>query len=202
MITKVVILTLSEKWGKKCIVAYDANSQRLLRLVSKAADGAGIDNCYVSHISLLDEVQIDILLDCPLEHQTENVLINLEHGFRKTGRSANYKLLDMLKNQRRSIFGNSNYKLADIEGLEHSIEIVQFDRMLFTNTTNFNGRPSTKVGFIAVHTQFSNYSVTDHNYFGHIGTINNGYAVISLPPSDSFTAQWGYFKYVSAIYED
>ena len=32
--------------------------------------------------------------------------------------------------------------------------------------------------------------------------IDSGYAVVSLPASDDFTEQKGYYKYVSAIYPD
>ena len=38
---EVVVLTLSEKWGKKCVAVYDVNTGKILRLVS-SPHGDGI----------------------------------------------------------------------------------------------------------------------------------------------------------------
>ena len=79
MENEVIILTLSEKWGKKCVAAYNKKTGKLVRLVSELKHGAGIPTCYTRWINLLDIVKVKIIQDCPIEHQSENVLIDLTY---------------------------------------------------------------------------------------------------------------------------
>lgn len=192
----VIILTLSEKWGGKCVAAYDNDSQKIVRLVS-SKDGDGIPNCYVSNVSLLDVVKVNIIQNCPLEHQTENVLIDLSQNFETIGHVDNFEQLAFLANKHPPVFGNSNYKILSANGLNHSLEVVRFNSMSFSRSDN----QKIKVNFWTNGQYHCNYSVTDRHYFEDPHQIQSGYAVISLPPSDDFTDNGGgYFKYVSAIY--
>ncbi len=197
MENEVIILTLSEKWGKKCVAAYDTKAQQLVRLVSEPEHGAGIAPWYTQLINLLDIVKVKIIQNSPIQHQTENVFIDLAYGLRKVGSLASINELAFLENKKPTIFGDCKYKLNDVSNLNHSLEIIKFDEMkLFKNE---NGK--TKASFIHNGAQHLNYSVTDSHFFVDHAPIDSGYAVISLPPSDDFTKGGnGYFKYVSAIY--
>ena len=193
---EVVVLTLSEKWGKKCVAVYDVNTGELLRLVSKP-QGDGIPSSYTHRLQLLDVIEIEDLGACPLEHQTENILVDLNCGLRKISHIDSFDLLEQLANSYTPIFGDTNYKLLTANGLKHSLEIVKFTAMSFTQ--NENNR--TKASF-RVNARWHNYySVTDSTFFGRTESVAAGYAVVSIPPSDDYTrAGNGYFKYVSAIY--
>jgi len=194
---EVIILTLSEKWGKKCVAAYDTKTEKLIRLVSEPEHGAGIPTCYTPSINLLDIVKVKITQDCPIEHQTENVLIDLAYGLKKVGSLSSIKELTFLENKKPAIFGDYKYKLSDISHLNHSLEINKFDRMRFCK----NEKGEIKASFIHNGVPHSNYSVTDSQYFVDPAPVDSGYAIISLPPSDDFTRNGGgYFKYVSPIY--
>ena len=196
---KVVILTLSEKWKKKCIVAFDREEKKLLRLVSSPENGDGIPLKYVNDIQLLDEVEIDVISSCPLEHQTENIFINLEFGLQKTGIIVECTLLDIYKNIDTTIFGDTDYKIDSVTDLSHSIEIVKFTEMYFENN-GVGNKMKTKVRFNCQH---KNYSLTDSRYYCCDRSIRSGYVVISLPLSDDYTREGnGYYKFISAIYED
>ena len=193
---EVVVLTLSEKWGKKCVAVYDVRTEDILRLVSNP-QGDGIESSYTNHLQLLDVVEIEDMGAYPLEHQTENILVDLRYGLHKVGHVDSFELLEQLANSNPPVFGDTNYKLLTANGMKHSLEIVKFTAMSFTQ--NENNR--TKASFRANGRWHNFYSVTDKRYFNQTGSISAGYAVITIPPSDDYTrAGKGYYKYVSAIY--
>ena len=201
MIKNVVILTLSSKFDSYCVAAYDVAEKKLLRLVKDVTIENGIPKEYVWDIDLLDEVNVKIVENAPQEHQTENVIIDLNYGFKKTGRRANIKKIYNLLPKYQKIFGDINYKLQDIETINHSLEIIQFENMI-VKTKSFNGKNKTKVSFSFSLKPHLDYSVTDARYFEEEALISSGYSIISLPATDDFAEQFGYFKYVSAIYPD
>jgi hypothetical protein len=65
-----------------------------------------------------------------------------------------------------------------------------------------NEKTKTKASFKSNSKIHLDYSVTDARYFEEEEFIESGYSIISLPATDDFTEQYGYFKYVSAIYPD
>lgn len=196
MIKNVIILTLSSKFNSLCIAAYDPSNNKIIRLVKDTSIENGIPRTYVRNINLLDEVSINILEYCPKEHQTENVLIDLDYGFKRTGIKADIRTIYNGLQKHTNIFGNNNYKVPSVETLDHSLEIIKFEDMdIYQNENN-----KTKARFVCDFRNHSRYSVTDPNFYGKEGSIKSGYAVVSLPASDDFTEQNGYFKYVSAIY--
>ena len=196
MIKNVIILTLSLKFNGLCIAAYDPSNNKIIRLVKDTSIENGIPRTYVRNINLLDEVSINILEYCPKEHQTENVLIDLDYGFKRTGRKADIRTIYNGLQKHTNIFGNNNYKVPSVETLDHSLEIIKFEDMdIYQNENN-----KTKARFVCDFKNHSRYSVTDPNFYGKEGSIKSGYAVVSLPASDDFTEQYGYYKYVSAIY--
>ena len=113
------------------------------------------------------------------------------------GSLASINELAFLENKKPTIFGDCKYKLNDVSHLNHSLEIIKFNRMTFFK----NEKGKIKASFIHKGMTHSNYSVTDSQYFADPAPVDTGYAIISLPPSDDFTRSGnGYFKYISAIY--
>ena len=196
----VAILTLSEKHGGKCIAAYDFEDKKIVRLVSDAESGESIPKHLVRDVNLLDVVSVEVVEDCPFEHQTENVLVNLQYGFRQTTDSIDISELSKLATSSKYIFGDNRYKLQENTNLDYSLQVIKFQNMELYKNDNYK----TKVDFTCNGIRHTNYSVTDNNYFTITKTrIESGFAVISLPPSDDYTRNGGgYFKYISAIYED
>ena len=198
MIKNVIILTLSLKFDGLCIAVYDTSNNEIIRLVKDTSRENGIPRTYVRNINLLDEVSINILEYCPKEHQTENVLIDLGYGLKQTGRKANIRDIYINSQKHTCIFGDNYHKVLSTENLDHSLEIIKFENMNICQNEN----NKTKVSFVCDFKNHLWYSVTDPNFYGKEGLIKSGYAVVSLPASDDFTEQNGYFKYVSAIYPD
>lgn len=194
----VIVLTLSLKYDAYCIAAYDAANNEIIRLVKDNSRENGIPKKFAKNINLLDEVEINIIEHCPKEHQTENVLIDIQYGLIKTGKRADIQSIYNRLQVHTNIFGNNCYKLSDVSMLEHSLEIIKFNNMeIYQNENN-----KTKANFTCNLKKHLRYSVTDPYYYGNRELIRSGYAIVSLPASDYFTEQNGFFKYISAIYPD
>lgn len=201
MVKTVIILTLSLKFDGYCIAVYDPESNRMIRLVKDKTRENGIPRGYARGINLLDEVEINIIEECPIEHQTENVIVDLQYGFHKTGRSADIETIYTCLQKSSNVFGNTNYKIEDVSYLDHSLEIIRFERMRIVQRI-INGKQKTKASFKCESKFHFEYSVTDANYFDSDLLIESGYSIVSLPVSDEFTSNHGYYKYISAIYPD
>lgn len=203
MIKKVVILSLSEKWGKKCVACYDMEAEKLIRLVSEAESGDGIEAEHLRGVNLLNEVEIKIIKECPLGHQTENVLIDLNFGIRKTTRIAKEKLVELMVEKTKrpnKLFGGTYYKASNLDNVDYSLQLVKFEDLQFELVPNAQGQKKTKARFIFDGEVYSGYAITDKRFFSATDSISSGYMLVSIPPSDDFTAKNGYFKYVSAIF--
>ena len=201
MIKTVIILTLSLKFEDYCIAAYDASRNEMVRLVRNTARENGIPKKYAYGIELLDEVTIKVLDYCPKEHQTENVKIDLDYGLKKTGRSASIDSIYDCLQKGPAVFGSTDYRVWDVSRLDHSLEIVKF-RNMHIQQREVKGKNKTKANFICDSENHIGYSVTDAKFFDSDKRIASGYSIVSLPASDDFTEQYGYFKYISAIYSD
>lgn len=201
MIRRVIILTLSLKHGDYCIAAYDADSNKMIRLVKDASRENGIPKQCAQGVHLLDEVDVNIVGCCPKEHQTENVVIDLSYGMQKTGRRVDIKTIYNNLQKHPRIFGGNNYKVLNVDQLDHSLEIIKFENM-HVQKKFINEKSKTKANFVCNSQIHLNYSVTDARFFDDDLLIPSGYSIISLPVTDDYAKQHGYFKYVSAIYPD
>jgi|GEM_PF-2515412 hypothetical protein len=193
---KVCLLTLSEKFGNKCVVAYDYENNKLIRLVSDKY-ATGIEPQDLCGFNVLDIVNVKRISEAPLECQKENIIID-PNNITKVGEE-DISLLERILNatQHQYIFNNLSYKLLNNE-LDHSIEIIKFKDMIIKE----NDFKTNKAYFKYKGNDYSNFSITDSNYYNKKNyTIDSGYAIITIPVSDEFTEQWGYFKYIAAIYE-
>ena len=141
----------------------------ILRLV-RTPEGDGIPSQCTSQLHLLDIIEIEDLGSVPLEHQTENILIDLDQGLHKVGHVNELDLLEQLANCHVPVFGDTSYKLYAANHLEHSLEIVKFSDMSFTENEN----RKTKVSFKVNGRWHNYYSVTDRTFFGWTEPIAAG----------------------------
>lgn len=190
----ITILAISRKWGGRCVAGYDHNDGRLVRLVSDE-QGTQLETSYTSGINLLDVVNVDVECMCPYEHQIENICISSERVLRSTGNVNIIEKFDCLAHKDGMVFGNNRCKVADALNVGHSIEIVKFSRMSI-----YIEDGTTKADFHVGNTLHKWYRVTDIVHEKRQSTISNGYAVITLPPTDSYAKEHGYYKYIAAIF--
>ena len=199
MIHRITILAISRKWGGRCVVGFDHNFQRLVRMVSNKA-GKQLPKEICEGINPLDVVEVDVIRSCPLEHQTENILIPSGRCLRKTGFTSSIKDFGALVSNESVVFGNHQYKIMDASGLDHSIELIKFKRLSIRVERNENARDKAIADFWVGNTLHKWYRVTDIVHENEPATIEKGYAVITIPPTDEFAKGHGYYKYISAIY--
>ncbi|HHW94595.1 MAG TPA: hypothetical protein GX736_01510 [Mogibacterium sp.] len=197
---EIVILTLLAKQGENCVIAYDLEEKKLIRLVSNT-DGSPVPNAIAESVKLLDIVEVDIKETCPLEHQTENVLIDPEFGFRKTDALSNINQLPLEENRGPDIFGDTHYKLTDVSHLNHSLELITFKNLsLYIEKSFYHNQLKSKADFTHDGKLYEKYFVTDPNFLYNSGIVSSGCAIVSLPLSNDFTSEHGYFKFLAGIY--
>lgn len=190
---KITILAMSRKWGGRCVAGYDHGFQRLIRLVS-SENGTELDTDAILGINLLDIVEVDIVKPCPHEHQTENMLIAPSAFLTVVGYDS-IETFDDLVFDDRDVFGNNWNRVVDVSNVDHSIEIVKFrDMHIYVEDEK------TKADFLVDGQCHKWYRVTDIAHEGSELFITNGYAIITIPPSDTFAVNHGYYKYIAAIY--
>ncbi len=189
----ITVFTLSRKWGGRCVAGYDHNDKRVVRLVSDK-HGKEVRTYLTGGIELLDIVRVEVVCSCPCEHQTENVLIDSSCHLTISGISL-IEDFDFLTNKSGNIFGDNRYKIENPLNVDHSLEVIKFSQMSI-----YAERGKTKADFYVEGILHKRYSVTDIVHEGESATIKNGYAIITIPPSDDFSREHGYYKYIAAIY--
>ena len=135
---KAVILTKSRMNSHGvsgvCTTAYDLESERILRFVSNQ-EGAPIGNPHNSRYECLDVVDVNILKDCPIGPQTENVLVD-QTSFKKIGKYTGdlSELFDEIYNiycfDRQYMFDipevfSYKRRLTDVATAEQLLRIIQ-----------------------------------------------------------------------------
>ena len=191
---RITILTLSRKWGGRCVAGYDHTDSRVVRLVSDI-HGKELNAQLTAGVNLLDVVDVDILCSCPNEHQIENILISPDSNLTVTGSTNVIESFAPLAYNSGNIFGNTHCKISDALDMDHSIELIKFSRMSI-----YVENGTTKADFFAGGKLHRWYRVTDIVHEGKAAMILKGYAIITIPPSDDFTSENGYYKYAAAIY--
>lgn len=144
----------------------------------------------------MDKVKVETICSCPNEHQTENVLIDLNCDIKVSGKPSAIEDFGSLVQEDENIFGNNCCKINNASQLDHSFELVKFENMSI-----YVEDGKAKADFYVGRTLHKWYRITDMIHEREPATIRSGYAVITLPPSDDFTKQKGYYKYIAAIYE-
>ena len=199
---RVVILTASAmskeidgiEYSGKCITALSLESNRIMRFV-KNQEGAPIGNPYCNRFHPLDVFEIDILEECPMLCQTENVLVDYyraEYVGQYTGTIE--ALFDQFKNsisERKSFMWEGFHKMDDVSNYHHSLEMIKVDNLIIVGN---------KCEFIYWGRQFKFFSLTDTRYKQDPGVqlqIGSAILAVSIPTSDY---NGSYFKFVASIF--
>lgn len=199
---RVVILTASAmskeidgiEYSGRCITALSLEYNRILRFV-KNQEGAPIGNPYCNKFEPLDVFEIDILKECPLLCQTENVLVD----YHKAAYVGKYPgtiedLFDRFQisiSERRSFMREGFHKLDDVSDYHHSLEMIKVDGLVIDGN---------KCEFFYWGIKYKYFSLTDTRYKQDPGVqrqIGSAILVISIPTSDY---NGSYYKFVSSIF--
>lgn len=190
----ITILALSRKWGGRCVAGYDHNENRIVRLVIDR-NGKELPINLTTGINTLDTVEVEVICRCPLEHQSENVLIDAVYGLNKVRQANTIEDYRFLKYRDNYVFGNNRAKVNDTKDLDHSFELIEF-----SNMSIYDEGGKFKADFYVGDTLHRWYRVTDIIHERENEMIPKGYAVITIPPTDTYAIEHGFYKYIAAIY--
>lgn len=209
MTKEVLILTKSTKRGGYCVAGVDARSGEWIRLVSPNAwsHGALTDEHMTctdgSSCGPLDCVRVQIAHEVPVQHQPENILIDVNQKFEKldTWTLQNVLRLHPAENW-ETVYGNTEPFLTEetIAGINHSLILIHTDWMRIRQWPTDSGKPKTRANFCFGGQWYNYIAVTDPEYYEVAdGTIlNSAYLVVSLPDAPYDNGR--YYKFIARIF--
>ena len=203
-----VVLTLSGMHGGICMAVYSEQENKLYRLVGDE-NGSPMPRILLYELDLLDLIEFVPTGCLALGPQTENIVIDMKEGIKKIGHYRGtigdiYNSIYCGRTIDGTIFGTIGYKLDELVSLNYSLEICKVNNMVIRKEQKSDGTPTGKAYFYCNGKRHIEYSVTD---FGHDireldikkMNIGNAYIVVSIPKEP--LEGYGYYKFVSAIYE-
>ena len=200
-----IIIACSKKDGGFCVAAYNPISKKIIRFVSDDENAGAIEKREMQGISLLDIVEAKNIKSCPRGPQAENVLVGL--NVIKRIRKYNGNIEDIRQqiqfSDNISILDSAAPKLNSVQDFHHSLEIVKV-RKLKLIITEYN---KTRASFSYNGRQYTDFRVTDPIYEKMVKEcreiiIPSADIVLSIPliPYEKNGKNWGYYKFVAAIY--
>lgn len=211
-----VILTKSDMkkrtTGKKgsCVTAYNFRENRFVRFVSDM-EGSPIPDFVSNQFSLLDVVSVRVLCPCPLNPQTENLLVDINSfsvcGKYQPGIEAIYHLIPPPLCPR--LMDTPGHKLDSVDNYRHSLELLRVSNLCVTQ--NRSGKEKAEFYFGSDYCE--SFSMTDPRFYLRVVSgqrsrhitrrkIGNAYVALSIPtePYIKRGKNYGYFKFIAAIY--
>ena len=200
-----IIIACSRKNGGCCVAAYDTSNNRFVRFVSNAEKGGEISQAEMQGISLLDIVEAKNIKSCPIDPQTENVLVGsngIKHIRRYNGSIEDIRQQIQFSDN-VSILDSATPKLNSVQDFHHSLEVVKVKKLKLI-ITEYN---KTRASFSYNGRQHTDFRVTDPIYEKMVKEcreiiIPSADIVLSIPliPYEKNGKNWGYYKFVAAIY--
>lgn len=206
---EVLILTKSTKRGGYCVAGVNARSGKWIRLVSPDAWSHGaLTNWHMictdgSFCGPLDCVRVQITQEAPVQHQPENVLIDVNQKFEKldTWNLQNALYLHPAENW-ETVYGDTAPFLTEetIARIDRSLILIHTDWMCIKQWPTDSGKSKTRANFRFGGQWYNNFAVTDPEYYRVAdGTIlTSAYLVVSLPDVPYDNGQ--YYKFIARIF--
>lgn len=203
---KIAILTKSSRHGQYCVVGYDINNCKLVRLVSNDINSQGsitekhliCDNNQIADI--LDIVEVDIISGKPTETHPEDLLINELLKWKYIGKfELDYLPTHMLCTDEFIYNDISNeINLDTVKQIKKSIIIAKVEKLNIYK----NEYRKIKDSFEYNDFRYINFSVTDPDYYEITDVIkyNSAILIISLPNDKWSYENDRFFKFIAKIY--
>lgn len=202
---KVIILTKSSKHGKLCVSGLDIEKGNMLRF--------GIDEKFeISNYELLDKngnyinigdiLYIEKYEPYPIKNQPENIIVDFKNNVQIIKNDYNNicRILESKQNFNSDhiFFNNMEYitehELKKINNVYSLIIIKVSELLIYTNSYN-----KTKANFLFNSRKYTNFSVTDQEYFDKNDyLLKNAYLIISIP--DNPYPEDKYYKFIAKIF--
>ncbi|MCF2643499.1 hypothetical protein I6E50_13975 [Roseburia hominis] len=204
---RIIIMTESSKFSKKCVAGINIDNGEWVRLVSsdKETHGAISDEdlrCFDGRkCNVLDVVNVPIIRTCGNEIQPENILMDTSKYITIEGKAT---LSDVLKIHsaeiRDSILGNKYSYITEskVRSVGYSLILVQVEDLVIFQVETSEGKIKTRTTFRYRGNEYQMLSVTDPNFYSipNGTTYKNAFLVISIgTPYNN-----RYYKFVAKIF--
>ena len=205
---EVLILTKSAKHGQYCVAGIDMQTKQWIRLVSgneltKYALSREMV-LYSNHreCQILDIARVSIIEDEPLEIQRENVLIDENEYFEYQGRCTVRYLENYLNNDLFVFGGTSSYINRERAlALGYSLRMYKVKNPILSEQENKNGELRRKLSFEYKNRLYSNWSMTDYQYYrAPLGKLADEAIIIVSIPEEEYKDTGNYYKFVAQIF--
>lgn len=199
----VLILTMSSKYKKYCVVGIDIDNGKWVRLVSNDEKSHGaLSKKNISYrnntiCKPLDIVTVSIIKDKPLKYQPENVLIDCDSSWNKIRSIDIHELIKFHEPEKHDfIFGDTCPYIKEwvIQHVGSSVVLVEVYNLNIYHTLD----RKTKAKFTYNGNVYNNISVTDPEYYdSEPYKIKKAFLVVSLPDSPY---NGNYYKFIAKIF--
>lgn len=206
-----VVLTLSGKNKGICLAVYYPNKNKMYRLVSDG-NGGELPIALKDNLNLMDLIEFTPVAWPKNGPQVDNIQIDMNIGIKNLGRYTGtikdiYNELYRTREVTGKIFGNNSYRLQLADYFKHSLELVKVSNMKILKQIS-GSKVTGKAEFLCHGLQHKFYSVTDFDYdirnkSFDCWNIGEAYILVSIPsePYINNGENKGYYKFISAIYE-
>ena len=204
---RMVVLTRSSKYGKKCVAGINLANGNWVRLVTNDKDshGAVSDETLTckngKRVQVLDIIEAPVFGACSDEIQPENVLLNLQVYIEIVGSMSIEQVLNIHPLETKiNILGNEYSYITEerVKNVGYSLTMVEVNNLEIIREENLSGKPKTKAKFYYNGSRYEGMSVTDEKFYSVASGAKFNRAIIVVSIGSPYNNR--YYKFVSAIY--
>ena len=202
---RMVVLTMSSKYGGYCVAGLDITNGKWIRLVSEDVETHGAlkqnDVIYQNGMccSPLDVIQVPVIASRPLQYQPENVLIDSEKRWEKLGVIDLKDVFQMHPPESHPYLLGNQYPYITEEkvgALGYSLVLVKVENFVLTHPSPMK----TKANFSYRCTEYKNISVTDPVFYTYSDSWFTPEAVLVISLPDSPYPENRFYKFIAKIF--
>ncbi len=207
---EMILLTKSSKYGQYCIAGFECRSGCWIRLISddEQTHGAVSEEMLYDPVrgrsaKVLDRVRVQIADEQNGQVQTENLLIDTKQSIRILSHMNIRQVMRLHPCERRDALFGSHQSVVEVDVgmLGHSLEFIRADNVRVYRTFSAHGKLRHKVDFEYGGRKYSNFALTDPEYYnGGNRSIDRAALVLSIS-DDAWSRLNGHYIYTAKIFE-
>ncbi len=196
-----LVLTKSAKHNEICVAGVDLATNNFVRLVADSSGKEIKKSAFVvgtREIQILEIIEV-LVRPAPLKIQSENVVLNkINKIISRLDFDKADKIISNIKNN-ANLLKTQDYAIsnAEIHAYNKSLMIAEVENFETEVKTKSDGKVKTKANFEFNGKTYTNFSVTDPDYFTKNVRYNKCKLILSIPESEWNGA---YFKFVAKVF--
>lgn len=207
----VIIMTLSSKFGNKCVAGINPNTGEWIRLVSNnqtihgALSNENLKYDNGGKCNILDIVTVPILRYDQNRIQPENVIIDTKSHLKFKGKATLKEVLSIHPPEneyRTTILGNEYMYVEEmrIANVGYSLILVEVTDLKIIHKENPEGKQKTKAYFRYNGREYRDISITDPDYYNKPENIVHKKALLVMSIGTPYNGH--YYKFIAKIFTE